>query len=182
MLKTYFFPFLTALCLLLSPAAQAQIQAEGPETLSRPEETPWSHVADSVLLHLDKAQIPSGILYDRVVPYAALPYFNRFRVDTSSADTSGFGYFRQSVSELHAASYNPAVLPCQQDVRDYAQLRLARDTVAIGVLHYRFGALDSTAVANNLVYWDGNTPAQLHNVPGRRHRPTAAGSYCGVLA
>ena len=50
-----------------------------------PEESPWSHAVDSLLRYVDKNQIPSGILYDRVLPLAALPYFNRFRPDTSSA-------------------------------------------------------------------------------------------------
>ena len=122
--------------------------------------------ADSVQALLDKTQIPTGILYDRVSRAAGLVGFNAV-----APDTSDFGHFRQAIYDLHASAYNTRVLPCQRDVRDYAQLRLDRDTVSIGVLHYRFNYLDSTAVANNLLYYDTNTPARLRDVVGRPRSP-----------
>lgn len=92
----HFFAF--GLALLVSLPMWAQRPAGGSTTLAAPggggvgpvqftpaEESPWSHVADSMLFYLDKKQIPSGILYDRVVPYAALPYFDLSQSDTTSA-------------------------------------------------------------------------------------------------
>lgn len=49
-----------------------------PPVYIAPEQTPWSHVVDSMLQYVDKSQIPSGILYDRALPLAQLPYFDRF--------------------------------------------------------------------------------------------------------
>ena len=125
--------------------------------------------ADSVQALLDKTQVPTGILYDRVSRSAGLVGFN-----ATAPDTSDFGHFRQAIYDLHASAYNTRILPCQRDVRDYAQLRLDRDTVAIGVLHYRFNYLDSTAVASNLLYYD----TKRHQRAG----PTARRAWAASLA
>ena len=66
-----------------------------------PETTDWGRSVDSLLQHVDKSRIASGILYDRVRPLAALPYFDYFRADTSSAE-----HLRQAYLELYLSAYN----------------------------------------------------------------------------
>lgn len=51
------------------------------------EESPWSHLIDSLTANLNKAPITSGILYDRALPLAALP-----AVNLQQADTTGNAY------------------------------------------------------------------------------------------
>ncbi len=55
--------------------------------------------ADYYLQFVDKAQIPTQILYDRVFPIARLDVFNQGRSDTSS-----YGLFMQALFELRNAS------------------------------------------------------------------------------
>lgn len=65
---------------------------EAPETLIRYCSEPISRLqahADSIYTPLDKAQVPSGILYDRTGQLAGLTGFN-----ATAADTSSFGHFR----------------------------------------------------------------------------------------
>jgi len=49
----------------------------------------------------DKGQGLACILYDRVLPLAALPCFDRFRADMSSAE-----HLRQAYLELYLSAYN----------------------------------------------------------------------------
>lgn len=67
------------------------------EAVSRQQRT-----ADSLLLPLDKSQVPTHILYDRVAPVALLDIFNR-RYD--NPDTSDVHHFLQAYYELHQADY-----------------------------------------------------------------------------
>ena len=115
---------------------------------------------------LDKNQVPYGVLYDRAAQGAGLIQFN-----AQAPDTSSVLHFRQAVYDLHTTAFNTALLPCQANVRDYARQSSDRDTALIGMLQYKFGYIDSTAVASNLLYYDTNTPALLHDVPGRPRSP-----------
>ena len=57
----------------------------------------YTETIDSTLISVDKKQMKTDILYDRVVPFANL---------TEQRDTTDFEYFRQAYSELYRASYN----------------------------------------------------------------------------
>ena len=72
----------------------ASQQATQPPTSPTYAETPshFQHQADSLLQYLDKSQVPTGILYDRVASMASLDVFGQSYGD---ADTSG-------VKPLHA--------------------------------------------------------------------------------
>ena len=170
----HFYLFGLALLLSLSAYAQRPIGGAttnaaggggtGPVEYIPAEETPWSHVADSMLYYLDKSQIPSGILYDRVVPYAALPYFDRFQADTSSV-----AHLRQAYLELWLAAYNRqafALTPSQ--LREKADALVRGGTVPLAVLDYRLHYLDTMAVyRNQLVLQNG----LYRDVPGRSSSP-----------
>lgn len=160
--------FVFVLALFTSFTSWAQLTVDiGDERLpvrERPEETPWSHVADSVLQHLDKSQIPSGILYDRVVPYAALPYFDYFQPDTSSID-----HLRQAYLELWMAAYNrQAFVFTPTQLREKGDALARQGTVPLAVLDYRLHYLDTLAVYHNqLVVQNG----LYYDVPGRSGSP-----------
>ncbi|KQN32348.1 hypothetical protein ASE92_17225 [Pedobacter sp. Leaf41] len=63
----------------------------------------FKHTADSLFQHLDKTGISTGVLYDRVFPYAALNNFNLITPDTSS-----MWHFKQAYSEYYRSAYNPS--------------------------------------------------------------------------
>ena len=66
-------------------------------------QTPFSFTrdVDSVFINLNKTFITSGILYDRVYPFARLHMFN-----TTNFDTSNVQHFSQAYYELYNAKYN----------------------------------------------------------------------------
>src|SRR4051812_37466070 len=61
----------------------------------------FTHDADSVFQNLNKSYISTGVLYDRVYPYAMLHMFN-----TAYFDTTNVHHFKQGYYELYHASYN----------------------------------------------------------------------------
>lgn len=143
-----------------------------------PAELPYScneaisrhqHNADSLLQALDKSQIPTHVLYDRVSAMAALDVFNHVHNDP---DTSGVHHFLQAYYEMHMADYNnPRTEPCRQLLADNARYNRERGTVLIGVLRYRFNYIDSNAVRNNQLRWDTSAPSKLFDVAGRSGSP-----------
>ena len=50
----------------------------------------YTQMQDSLMLHLNKTLIPSGILYDRVYPWASLPHLD------ASTDTIDYSYEKQA--------------------------------------------------------------------------------------
>jgi hypothetical protein len=62
---------------------------------------PYTARADQVFSALDKNDIPTDILYDRVFPYANLRVFNQ-----TSADTSKTSHFYIAYAELQQADYS----------------------------------------------------------------------------
>ena len=169
MVKLYLCSLLTAAGLLLAgPAAQAQarralppvptapapLQAapggggvEEPPYQPAPEQSPWSHLIDSLTAHLDRSRINSGILYDRALPLAGLHAFGQRQADTTSS-----GHLRQAYLELWMAAYNrPAFRYSPSQLRERANRVIRHDTVPIGVLDYQFHYLDTLALRDGLL-------------------------------
>lgn len=111
-----------------------------------PSALPFTNDVDSVFQNLNKTYATTGILYDRVFPYAVLHMFN-----TSSADTSFKGHFLQGYYELYNAAYSKAAftLPDSIDKRVARIVKAGR--VPIGIYNYQFNQVDTNAVADNLI-------------------------------
>ncbi len=73
--------------------------------------TTFQGKADYYLQFVDKTQIPTQILYDRVFPIGRLDVFN-----LGTSDTSSYGLFMQALSELRNASYSTTNVPVTNDV------------------------------------------------------------------
>jgi hypothetical protein len=151
------------LCLLAAWPSQAQTY-RCTEAVSRQQRT-----ADSLLLALDKSQIPTHILYDRVAPLARLDGFN---LNYNNPDTSSVQHYLQAYYELHQADYtNTGNEPCRQVLAENAHHYQQHDTLLLGVLRYRFNYIDSNAVRNGQLRWDTSAPSRLFDVAGRRGSP-----------
>lgn len=137
-------------------------------------------VNDFRMATLNRTQITTGILYDRVAGLACLEMFGlRYSGFSSSigiannriaaASVSSFGHFLQAYYEMHAANYAPpAAEPCRGLLRDNALLSNGRGQVLMGALRYRFNYIDSNAVRNNQLFWRGGP---VYDVPGRTGSP-----------
>ena len=172
-LKSYLFAVLTAL-LLAAPHAQAQragtatsnLAPAGGQRLAPPvqEETPWSHLVDSLTAALDKSPVTTGLLYDRALPLAALHSFGVRR-----PDTTGSAHLRQAYLELWMAAYERGTFRLTPDqLRERANRVVRHDSVPLAVLDYQFHWLDTLAVQDGLLSVQNGV---LRDVAGRPRSP-----------
>jgi hypothetical protein len=112
-----------------------------------PYYTQWRFAVDSMLQHVDTDQVPSAILYDRVLPLAGLPYFDRFQADTTSVE-----HLRQAYLELYMSSYYPDATSFRlspDELREKSEALTRQNLVPLAVLDYRLHYLDTLAVHQN---------------------------------
>jgi hypothetical protein len=62
----------------------------------------FTQTIDSLLIHVSKSPISTGILYDRAFPNTALHLFNR-----DESDTAFNSYFKSAYLEMLTAAYKP---------------------------------------------------------------------------
>lgn len=123
----------------------------------------YTKMADSLLSPVSKTPITTGILYDRVAPFAGLHSFK-------STDTSFYLHFKQSYSELYNAAYNNIAMAKAERVDTVSTaLYYTNNVVPVGVLYYDFNLIDTLAIANNLFYKGADS--LLHDVAGRTGNP-----------
>lgn len=84
---------LTVLLLVCICKTNAQIKAAS--AAAAPATLPFTREVDSIFQYLNKSYITTGVLYDRVFPFALLHVFN-----TTDADTSFRSHFLQGYYEL----------------------------------------------------------------------------------
>ncbi|MCO5239004.1 MAG: T9SS type A sorting domain-containing protein [Chitinophagaceae bacterium] len=123
----------------------------------------YTKMADSLLFPVSKSQITTGILYDRVMPFAGLHAFN-------NTDTSSYLHFFQAYSELYSAAYsNGSMMNAAQIDTLSNAMYYTNNVIPVGVLYYDFNLIDTLAIANNLFY--KGPDSLLHDVPGRTGNP-----------
>lgn len=113
------------LCLIFASALHAQ-KSDTSKT--------YVQTMDSLFSEIDKRLITTGILYDRVVPFARLDEFQ-------PNDTSGFNHFRQAWSELNRASYAPDFAGWQT-LKEKLERNLDHHVVDVGIIHARFQTVE----------------------------------------
>ena len=148
--------------------ARAVVPVEPPTPTYIPPPIPGSYRyrMDSLLTTLNKTQVPTAILYDRVFPLARLDVFGQ-----TAADTSRFEHFLQANQELYYASYSYTGLDASANLRERAAQQQQAGIVPIGLLHYRFNLLDTLAVQNNQFSQPGGNGGALYDVAGRSGSP-----------
>lgn len=128
--------------------------------------TPYAEQAHHILKNLDKSQVPTGILYQEVFPWADLDQFDA----TSQTDTSTNYHFFQSYSEIFYSSYNSwsMIQPTELET-NISTFHSNKDFHhPIGILDYNFNSLSADAVTNNQLYVSNG---QLYDVQGRSSSP-----------
>lgn len=72
----------------------------------------YTAYVDSLMQHLDKSGVTTGILYDRVTPLASLQDFNK-----PAADTSSYWHFIQAYSEIYRSAYSGSTWSTVKDIQ-----------------------------------------------------------------
>lgn len=89
---------------------------------------------DFRLQNISKSPITSNILIDRVFPVAALQIFNQgTRIDTSS-----YGHFKQSWSELYRASYTKNFMSLEQLKTHIQNKNYQENVIPLGIINTEF--------------------------------------------
>lgn len=133
--------------------------------LAQSTDLSYSQMADTLLYPVNKGYISTGILYDRVFPFASLYTFNGV-----SPDTSSHLHFIQSYKELYEASYNNTGMLREGYLDTLAKaIKYTDNVIPIGVLYYDFNLIDTNAVENNLLYRAADS--MYYDVPGRPISP-----------
>jgi hypothetical protein len=105
--------------------------------------SPYTHVVDSLLQYVNKSAVSTGILYDRVAPFARLDAFR------PGKDTTGYQHFRQAYSELYMSHYHPeGKLISPDDVDAIAEWRQYQRTVPLGIMDMKYQRIDPAALKN----------------------------------
>ena len=119
-----------------------------------------------MLENLDKSQIPTGVLYESVFPWAELEFFD----GTTNADTSNFMHFMQAYNELYQSTFNRTNVTHPYDFENnYLNLHSDRDFHhALGVIDYNFNTIDPDAIVNNQLFVQNE---KLYDVAGRTDSP-----------
>jgi len=111
----------------------------------------YTEAFDSAFVNINRADATTGILYERMFPFAKLQNFNS---NLSSVDTSNSQHFIQAYFELYGAAFDTSVrLPFNTDslkslIEDNGNI------VDVGILHYKFNTLDSNVAYQKLIIVD----------------------------
>ena len=115
-------------------------------TILKAQEQTFTQIFDSVFQYVNKADASTGILYNRVVPFSGLYKF-------TVPDTANSEIFKQAYSELYEAAFLPASrLPFKADSLENL-LSTQQDVVDIGILHYKYNALNDSIIWQKLYFF-----------------------------
>jgi hypothetical protein len=124
----------------------------------------YTYVIDSLLLHLDKSAISTGILYDRAWPLANLQ-----TVNNSSPDTLSNVYFKQAYFEMFTSAYNQSAWVPTDTIKNRITAARIAKYYPIGISFYRFNVIDTAALTNHLIQM--HSDSLYYDVPGRATSP-----------
>lgn len=126
----------------------------------------YKHLTDSLFQHLNKLEVTTGVLYDRVFPLSGLNTFNLIVPDTSSK-----AHFIQAYSEYYRSAFNPSNswLTIQQLKENITTAKI-NGQVPIGLGNYQFNVIDTNAIALNLIRLEPSD-SLYYDVSGRPRSP-----------
>lgn len=118
---------------------------------------------DRVFKNISRKDATTGILYERVIPFAQLQNFDS-KISTK-VDTSSMEHFLRSYHELYNATFQtPKSFPFGSDSLNSIITNSQENTVDIGLLHYRFNTLDSVVAYQKLYYGGDSILCENNNI------------------
>jgi len=128
--------------------------------------TPLNEQFRVMIQNLNRSQIPTGILYESVYPWAEIESYD----GSDDTDTSNYEHFMQAYSELYYSKFNNNANIHPTDL-ETAVNNFHPDKEyhhAFGIIDYDYNIIDSNAVTNNLLSVTNN---QLFDVADRTQSP-----------
>ncbi len=115
-------------------------------------EQTYTQAFDSAFINISRTQATTGILYERVVPFAQL---YRYNSQIAPADTGSRLHFVQAYSELYRAAFNPAVrfpLTVEELQERTRGSWRGTGTIDAGLMLCRFNMMDSVVGKQKLMF------------------------------
>jgi hypothetical protein len=124
----------------------------------------FNEESDFILAPLDKTQIPTRILYDRVTELNDLTSFN----GTSNTDTTTTMHFLQAYNDLFRSNYNSNSMVKIEELQQRAVNIYNQGFLPIGIINYNYNLLDEKSLDDNLLQLKNG---QLYDVINRSRSP-----------
>jgi hypothetical protein len=107
-------------------------------TISVKAQQDYTAMFDSVFQYVSRNSATTGVLYERVLPFAGL---SRFGVNVNSTDTINSDVFLQGYSEMYNAAFDLSKrLSINPDsLQSFIQTDIS--IIDIGLFHYKFNTL-----------------------------------------
>ena len=96
---------------------------------------------------MDKNYVNTGILYDRVFPFANV---DDYVGDVNSTDATSPGHFMQAYYEMYNAAYNTAGWISPEDLNPLVDATYS-NAHPIGIFYYKFNTIDPDALQDHLL-------------------------------
>lgn len=126
--------------------------------------SPYTHIVDSVFRFIDKSPISTGILYDRVFPFARLD-----KCAPNQHYITNYQHFRQAYAELYYSHYHPeAQLLSPDDWDDILDWHRFKKNLPIGVLDMRYNQVKTSAIKKKLLIQENG---YFFNNPKKKETP-----------
>lgn len=105
---------------------------------------------DKAFAKISRTDAKTGLLYDRVVPFARLDNYDPAKDVT---DTSNANHFIQAYSELSRAAFLPKTqFPITIKELETMISEMQNDRVPIGLLHYQYDAINIPVASQKIMY------------------------------
>ena len=101
--------------------------------LLQSQERTYTQKMDSLMQYVDKSQMTTPILYDRV--------FSFTKLDKKIPNNVDYNYFIQAWSELHRASNNPNFISADE-LKAMAKESQKNNRIQLGVIHLKYNYID----------------------------------------
>jgi hypothetical protein len=104
---------------------------------------------------IPKEKVKTGILYNRVMPFAGLQTFGQ----NGRKDTSHYEHFIQAYYELYQASYNNKEMLRLEQIRNWIRYKSERNMLLLGLIHYNFNYSEDLSL--DKISQEGFTPPPI---------------------
>lgn len=119
------------------------------------QEKNYTQKMDSLMQFVDKSQMTTDILYDRV--------FSFTDIDSDVPQNTNYEYFVQLWSEMHRASHSPNFVSAET-LQDMVKQNVGNSNIKLGIINLKYNYIDYGTDDNpNLVFENG----YFRNVQGR---------------
>jgi len=121
----------------------------------------YEDLINDVFGNLDKTEITTGILYNRVICYSPVEKYTGTNPDT----VTDLENWKQMYFEIYNAHVNPPTIPTIFEVDSLATLSVNNGTIPIAIMNFNYNIIKDSAVVDGLLQLINNQLIDVSNRP-----------------